>query len=346
MNDSNERLTAPGELDSDGQAHHTFRPRCLDEFIGQKEICDQMRVFIQASRQRDEPLDHTLLVGPKGLGKTTLAEIAANEMGVGFTRAIGSNIERLELSTILTGLNQGGSRSGSVLFIDEIHRVNQRTQEILYPAMEDYFLDIVIGQGGPGARPVRVPLGGFTLIGATTREGLLTGPLRDRFGIRLRLDLYSEEELVQIVQRDAALFQIRVEEDGAAEIAKRARGTPRIAKRYLRRIRDFADALADGIVTYDLARSALDRLGVDSIGLDETDRRIMHSIIERGGYAALNTIASAVSEDTRTIEDVYEPFLIQIGFLSKTPRGRSLTPQAYEHLGEPVPPTLEPTLLI
>ncbi len=336
-----ERLTAPGEQDGDEPTHHTFRPRRLDEFIGQKEICDQMRVFIQAAQQREEPLDHTLLVGPKGLGKTTLAEIAANEMGVGFTRAIGSNIERLELTSILSGLNQGGSQSGSVLFIDEIHRVNQRTQEILYPAMEDYFLDVVIGQGGPGARPVRLAFGSFTLIGATTREGLLTGPLRDRFGIRLRLDFYSKEELVQIVQRDAALFQIRVEEKGAAEIAKRARGTPRIAKRYLRRIRDFADTLGDGIVTYDLARDALDRLGVDSIGLDETDRRIMHSIIERGGYASLNTIASAVSEDVRTIEDVYEPFLIQIGFLSKTPRGRSLTPQAYVHLGEPPPESPE-----
>lgn len=339
MKKTSERLTSTEEQPEDERTHHTFRPRSLDEFIGQEEMRDQMSVFIRAAQQREESLDHTLLVGPKGLGKTTLAEIAANEMGVGFTRAIGSNIERLELVSILSGLNQDGSH---VLFIDEIHRVNQRTQELLYPAMEDYFLDIVIGQGGPGARPVRLPLGSFTLIGATTREGLLTGPLRDRFGIRLRLDFYSAEELAEIIQRDAALFQICVEADGAAEIAKRARGTPRIAKRYLRRIRDFADALGDGVITYDLARGALDRLGVDSIGLDETDRRIMHAIIERGGYAGLNTIASAVSEDARTIEDVYEPFLIQIGFLSKTQRGRSLTPQAYVHLGEPIPESLEP----
>ena len=339
-----ERLTDPAAVAEDDSPHHTFRPRALDEFIGQKEICDQLGVFIRAARQRREALDHVLLVGPKGLGKTTLAAIAANEMGVGFTRGIGSTMDKLELSSILTSFSnptliQDGAEQGRVFFIDEIHRMNQRTQEILYPAMEDFSLDIVVGQGGPGARTTQIPLGKFTLIGATTREGMLTGPFRDRFGIRLRLDYYSAEELVQIIQRDAEFFSVAVQEGGAEEIAKRSRGTPRIAKRYLRRIRDFAAALGDGVVSRELAAEALDRLGVDSIGLDEMDRRIMAAIIERGGFAGLNTIASAVSEDARAVEDVYEPFLIQIGFLSKTPRGRTLTAQAYRHMGEPMPET-------
>ncbi|MDA1192340.1 MAG: Holliday junction branch migration DNA helicase RuvB, partial [Candidatus Poribacteria bacterium] len=310
MND--ERTLTPDELDEDARTDYALRPKRLDEMIGQAAVRDQLDVSIRASKERAEALDHTLFVGPQGLGKTTLAQIIANEMDVGIHQTVGTVLQRLELSSILTSLEEG-----DVLFIDEIHRVRSDVQEILYPALEDYSLDIVIGQGGPGAKPVRIPLPRFTLVGATTREGMLTGPLRDRFGLHLRLDYYAVSELCAIIERDARLLNIKIESAGTEEIARRARGTPRIAKRQLRRIRDYAVVRGDGVVTETIARSTLDTLGVDELGLEDMDRRIMASIAERGGYAGLTTVAAAVSEDERTIEDTYEPYLIPIGVLTK-----------------------------
>lgn len=323
-----ERAVNVDALPEDETTDYTFRPTRLAEVIGQEGVKGQLAVFIGAALERKEPLEHVLLVGPKGLGKTMFAHVIASELGVGIRPTLGPVLERLELSQILTTLNDGDA-----LFIDEVHRVAVKAQEILYPAMEDFALDIVIGQGGPGARPVRVPLPRFTLIGATTREGMLSGPLRDRFGVRLRLEYYTLDELGRIIARDARLMSVRVEPDGVAEIASRSRGTPRVAKRLLRRVRDYATMKSDGVVTATIARDTLDTLGVDALGLDEMDRRILKSIVEREGFASLNTIASAVSEDERTIEDTYEPYLIQIGFLSRTSRGRSLTRKAYGYLG-------------
>lgn len=324
----NERVVNTGTLPDEETTDYTFRPTRLSEVIGQEGVKEQLSVFIRAALERKEPLEHVLLVGPKGLGKTMFAHVIASELGVGIRTTLGPVLERLELSQILTTLNDADA-----LFIDEVHRVNVKAQEILYPAMEDFALDIVIGQGGPGARPVRIPLPRFTLIGATTKEGMLSGPLRDRFGVRLRLEYYTLSELCRIIERDARLMSVRVESDGTAEIAGRSRGTPRVAKRLLRRVRDYATVRGEGVVTAAIARETLDTLGVDELGLDEMDRRILRSIVERDGFASLNTIASAVSEDERTIEDTYEPYLIQIGFLSRTPRGRSLTRKAYEYLG-------------
>ncbi len=309
-----------------------IRPRTLAEYIGQRQVKESLSVFIQAARQRHEALDHVLFHGFPGLGKTTLAYIIANEMGAGIKVTSGPVIERAgDLAAILTSLQQG-----DILFIDEIHRLNHVVEEILYPAMEDYQLDLVIGQG-PGARSVKMDLPRFTLVGATTRTGLLTPPLRDRFGVMLRLDYYTPEELATIVQRSARLFQIDITGEGALEIGRRSRGTPRIANRLLRRVRDFSDVGGHGCISAEVADRALDRLLVDRFGLDEMDRRILLTLIEKfqGGPIGLETLSTAVCEEKNTLEDVYEPFLIQSGFLMRTPRGRIATQSAYEHFNLP-----------
>ncbi len=309
-----------------------IRPRRLEEYIGQEQVKQSLRVFIQAALQRGEPLDHVLFHGFPGLGKTTLAYIIANEMGTGIKVTSGPVIERAgDLAAILTSL-----QAGDVLFIDEIHRLNHVVEEILYPAMEDYQLDLVIGQG-PGARSVKMDLPRFTLVGATTRTGLLTPPLRDRFGVVLRLDYYSPEELVTIVQRSALLFGIGLDEDGAMELGRRSRGTPRIANRLLRRVRDFSEVGGHRVITREVADQALTMLNVDRLGLDEMDRRILLTLIEKyqGGPIGLETLSTAVCEEKTTLEDVYEPFLIQSGFLIRTPRGRMATAAAYEHFHLP-----------
>ncbi|HID57435.1 TPA: Holliday junction branch migration DNA helicase RuvB [Candidatus Poribacteria bacterium] len=310
---------------------YSLRPRNLDEFIGQEGVKDKLRIAIQAAKRMRRPLEHVLLVGPQGLGKTTLAEIIAHEMGVSFKPTIGPALERLDLSAILTNL-----QDGDVLFVDEIHRMKPVVQETLYPAMEDYVLDITIGQG-PSANVVRIPLPKFTLVGATTREGLLTAPFRGRFGIHLRLDYYLPEELKTIILMNAEKGGIRIEEDAAYEIARRSRGTPRIAKRHLRRVWDYALVKGDGVITLQTVREALEMYGIDELGLEDMDRRILRVMIEKfnGGPVGLNTIATAVSEDARTVEDVYEPYLIKLGFITLTPRGRVVNKAAYEHLGIP-----------
>ena len=309
-----------------------IRPRALAEYIGQQRVKESLTVFIQAAKKRRETLDHVLFHGFPGLGKTTLAYIIANEMGAGIKVTSGPVIERAgDLAAILTSLQQG-----DVLFIDEIHRLNHVVEEILYPAMEDYQLDLVIGQG-PGARSVKMDLPRFTLVGATTRTGLLTPPLRDRFGVILRLEYYTPEELAAIVTRSARLFQIDITEEGALEIGRRSRGTPRIANRLLRRVRDFSEVGGHQRITGETADKALDRLQVDRFGLDEMDRRILLTLIEKfqGGPIGLDTLSTAVCEEKNTLEDVYEPFLIQSGFLLRTPRGRVATPNAYAHFNLP-----------
>ena len=309
-----------------------IRPRALAEYIGQQRVKESLTVFIQAAKKRRETLDHVLFHGFPGLGKTTLAYIIANEMGAGIKVTSGPVIERAgDLAAILTSLQQG-----DVLFIDEIHRLNHVVEEILYPAMEDYQLDLVIGQG-PGARSVKMDLPRFTLVGATTRTGLLTPPLRDRFGVILRLEYYTPEELAAIVTRSARLFQIDITEEGALEIGRRSRGTPRIANRLLRRVRDFSEVGGHQSITGETADKALDRLQVDRFGLDEMDRRILLTLIEKfqGGPIGLDTLSTAVCEEKNTLEDVYEPFLIQSGFLLRTPRGRVATPNAYAHFNLP-----------
>ncbi len=323
-----DRAPRPGEkrLDID------LRPRRLAEYIGQEQLKKSLAVFIEAARNRGDALDHVLFHGFPGLGKTTLAYIIANEMGAGVKVTSGPVIERPgDLAAILTGL-----QAGDVLFIDEIHRLNHVIEEILYPAMEDYQLDLIIGQG-PGARTVKMDLPRFTLVGATTRTGLLTPPLRDRFGVILRLDFYSPEELVEIIKRSAALFGIKIDDGGALELGRRSRGTPRIANRLLRRVRDFSEVGGHRVITQKVADEALNMLMVDRHGLDEMDRRIMLTIIDRfqGGPIGLDTLATAVCEEKNTLEDVYEPFLIQSGLLSRTPRGRVATVKAYEHFGRP-----------
>jgi Holliday junction DNA helicase RuvB len=308
----------------------SLRPRRLDEYIGQKKVTENMKVFIEAAKRRREPLDHVLLYGPPGLGKTTLAYIIAAELGVSIRVTSGPAIERPgDLAAILTNLG-----NYDVLFIDEIHRLNRTVEEILYPAMEDYALDIIIGKG-PSARSIRLDLPKFTLVGATTRAGLLTSPLRDRFGVINRLDLYDNEELTLIVKRSAAILGIEIDEKGAVEIAKRSRGTPRIANRLLKRVRDFAQIRADGVIDAGTASMALTALEVDNIGLDSTDRNMLVSIIEKfgGGPVGLETLAACIGEEPDTIEDVYEPYLLQLGFIKKTPRGRMTTKLAYDHLG-------------
>jgi len=330
----NERLITPGRVDEDAQYEAGLRPRTLDEYIGQDRLRDNLQVSIAAARGRREALDHVLLYGPPGLGKTTLAYVIGNEMGVPVRATAGPVIERPgDLAGMLTDLQEH-----AVLFIDEIHRMAPAIEEILYPAMEDYEIDIVVGQG-PGARSVKVPLEKFTLIGATTRAGLLTSPLRSRFGIVHRLDFYTHRDLEEIVRRAARILGVELQDDAAAEIARRSRGTPRIANRLLRRVRDFAQVRADGRITGEVARSAMTLLEVDDNGFDEVDRRLLRAIIDKfsGGPVGVNSLAAAINEERDAIEDIYEPFLIQAGFLDRTPRGRVATARAYEYFGLTAP---------
>ncbi len=307
----------------------SLRPRTLAEYIGQEKAKQNLSIFIEAARRRTEALDHVLLHGPPGLGKTTLAGIIAQEMGVNIRITSGPAIEKPgDLAALLTNLNEN-----DILFVDEIHRLNRSVEEILYPAMEDYAIDIIIGKG-PSANSIRLDLPRFTLIGATTRAGSLSAPLRDRFGVTLRLELYTPEELATIVKRSAGILNVEIEPEGAMEIARRSRGTPRIANRMLRRVRDFAQVVADGVITRKVADEALLALEVDYLGLDQVDRRMLRAIIENygGGPVGLETLAATIGEESVTLEDVYEPYLMQLGFLTRTPRGRCVTRKAYEHL--------------
>lgn len=325
-----DRVVTPARVPEDAAFETDIRPRTLDEYIGQNKVKENLGVFIEAARERKEPLDHVLLYGPPGLGKTTLAHILANELGVDVKATSGPAMERSgDLAAILTDLEERG-----VLFVDEIHRMNRTVEEVLYPAMEDFALDLIIGKG-PGARTVKLDLPGFTLVGATTRMGMLSSPFRDRFGVVARLDFYSDEDLTIIVNRAAGILGIRVMPEAAVEIARRSRGTPRIANRLLRRARDFAQIEGEGTVTEDVSRLTLDRLGIDDMGFDEMDRKVLITVIEKfaGGPVGIGTIAAAVGEERETIEDIYEPFLLQEGFLKRTPRGRVATQAAYDHLG-------------
>lgn len=333
--DFENRIVAPEYMDmEDSDVERQLRPKTLSDYIGQAKVKENLSIYIEAARNRGEPLDHVLLYGPPGLGKTTLAGIIANEMGVNFRVTSGPAIEKpKDLAALLTNLNEG-----DVLFIDEIHRMNRSVEEVLYPAMEDNALDIIIGQG-PSARSIRIDLPQFTLVGATTRAGQLSAPLRDRFGVIARLELYTPDELSRIVKRSAGILNIEIEDDGALQIASRSRGTPRIANRLLKRTRDFAQVLDNGIITGESADNALNRLEIDPLGLDSIDRLLLTAMIRNynGGPVGLETIAAAIGEEAITIEDVYEPYLMQIGFLSRTPRGRMVTPAGYAHLGMPMP---------
>ena len=327
--ETEEPLVATSLLRED-EGEYSLRPQTLSEYIGQQKAKGNLSIFIEAAKMRKEPLDHVLLHGPPGLGKTTLSGIIANEMGVNIRITSGPAIEKPgDLAALLTNLNEN-----DILFVDEIHRLNRSVEEILYPAMEDYAIDIIVGKG-PSANSIRLDLPKFTLIGATTRAGQLSAPLRDRFGVTLRLELYTPEELCLIVTRSAGILGVPIEEDGALEIAKRSRGTPRIANRMLRRVRDFAQVKAGGVITRRVADEALSALEVDYLGLDAVDRRMLHSIIENygGGPVGLDTLAATINEESVTLEDVYEPYLMQMGFLTRTPRGSCVTRKAYEHLG-------------
>lgn len=330
MTDVEERVVSGKSGDEERKIEQSLRPRRLVEYIGQDRVKENLEISIAAAKNRKEPMDHVLFYGPPGLGKTSLAIVLANEMGSQLKTTSGPAIERPgDLAAILTNLQKN-----DILFIDEIHRLARAVEEVLYPAMEDFALDIVIGKG-PSARSLRLKLPRFTIVGATTRLALLSSPLRDRFGSIYRLDFQTQEAMQTIIERSSSILNVPIENDGAREIARRARGTPRIGNRLLRRVRDFAQVRADGIITAPVAEDAMSRLDVDPLGLDETDRRLLHAIIEKfgGGPVGIDTVAASISEESDTVEDVYEPFLIQLGFLQRTPRGRIATPHAYAHLG-------------
>lgn len=325
-----DRLITPKIIDEDIEADGSLRPKSLEEYIGQSAAKEKISIFIQAANQRNETLDHVLLYGPPGLGKTTMANIISNELGVSIRITSGPAIEKPgDLAAILTNLN-----NNDVLFIDEIHRLNRSVEEILYPAMEDYALDIIIGKG-PSARSIRLDLPRFTMIGATTRAGMITAPLRDRFGVICRLEYYTNDELYQIITRSARILKIDTDKEGAYEIARRSRGTPRVANRLLKRVRDYAQVKASGVIDKETADKALKLLEIDDMGLDDIDKKMLLTIIQKfdGGPVGLDTLAASIGEDSGTIEDVYEPYLLQIGFINRTPRGRVATRSAYKHFG-------------